>query len=94
MTACEESIDQLKTQIQVDGVYSVQRRAEVAAVLKAYSDLSVAGRAELIRQLNRFNSSDYAQRLAATDSMNEILHRVGDLHRPGSGCPCCGYKSD
>ena len=103
MIACEESIAHLKSQIQVDWVHSVQRldpayvfkkRAEVASVLKAYSDLSEAGKAEFTRQLNKFNSSDYAERLEAAESMEEILNRMDHLRRTNSGCPCCGYKSE
>ncbi len=103
MSVLDESLAQLKSQIQVDWVHSVQRqdpayifkkRAEVASVLKAYSDLSEAGKAEFTRQLNRFNSSDYAERLAAADSMNDILNRMDQVQRIGSGCPCCGYKSE
>ena len=103
MNAGEESLAQLKSQIQVDWVHSVQnldpayvfkKRAEVASVLKAYDYLSEAGKAEFTRQLNKFNSSDYAERIEAADSMNDILNRMAHLRRAGSGCPCCGYKSD
>lgn len=101
MKAVQASLSDLKTGIQKDWVDSLQRidpatalrkRAIVAQLLKDYYDLSPAAKAEFTRQLNRLNSSDYAERKDALESIRDILNRVTSTQPEDPGCQMCGYK--
>lgn len=75
---------------QPDSVLS--KRAQLAYLLKSYYDLSVAAKAEFTRQLNKLNSSDYAERRQEMESIMEILKRWEEVQTETYSCPICGYE--
>lgn len=78
---------------QADRDYGLRKRAAIAKTLEAYTQLSVAGKAEFIRQVNRLNDSDYAVRRAAWEKMFETLNDMKRRYPKHHDCPCCGFRS-
>jgi|SRR5690348_14464113 hypothetical protein len=78
---------------EVDRDFVIRKRAAIAAALEAFINLSEAGKAEYIRQLNKLNSSDYSLRREAIDKMFETLQEHRLRHPKFFDCPCCGFRS-
>lgn len=77
----------------VDRDFVIRKRAAIAAALEAFINLSEAGKAEYVRQLNKLNSSDYSLRREAIDQMFETLQENRLRHPKHFDCPCCGFRS-
>lgn len=77
----------------VDREFVIRKRAAIAHALEAFINLSEAGKAEYIRQLNKLNSSDYSIRREAIDRMFETLQEMRLKHPKYFDCPCCGFRS-
>jgi hypothetical protein len=77
----------------VDRDFVIRKRAAIAGALEAFINLSEAGKAEYIRQLNKLNSSDYSLRREAIDRMFETLQEARARHPKMFDCPCCGFRS-
>ena len=78
---------------EADRDFIIRKRAAIAAALEAFINLSEAGKAEYIRQLNKLNSSDYSLRREAIDQMFETLQEHRLRHPKYFDCPCCGFRS-
>ena len=77
----------------VDRDFVIRKRAAIARALEAFINLSEAGKAEYIRQLNKLNSPDYSLRREAIDNMFETLQEMSLRHPKFHDCPCCGFRS-
>ena len=95
----EEPFARLKQRLQQEAVldkhdadFVLRKRAAIALALESFIKLSEAGKAEFLRQLNKYNGSDYAQRRAAIDKMYETLQEMHLRHPKTQDCPCCGFR--
>src|SRR3954449_10046164 len=78
---------------EVDSAFVLRKRAAIAGALEAFINLSEAGKAEYIRQLNKLNSSDYSLRQEALEKMHETLREMRIHHPKYFDCPCCGFRA-
>jgi hypothetical protein len=77
----------------LDPATALKKRALIASAITEYLDLSIAAKAEFIRELNHINSPDNAERHATLRYVKKVL-RLDKRLQQAPPCPCCGSVAD